>query len=181
MFLCFNHNCKCSENISLFDAFSVSSMNGCKSWQRRVNQSMCLVVCLSALRLGFLVIWKSEWNYLKAVSVEIGRENPCHCHDVIYCTFLFLQMELPFYSKFLLIAAYLASYNPAHTDRRFFMKHHGKQRKTQAMIKVLGTAHAVGCWWLLHEIDFHIHISIYTHHICIPHAEKGCRCMLQVQ
>ncbi|KAK4295591.1 hypothetical protein Pmani_031859 [Petrolisthes manimaculis] len=45
------------------------------------------------------------------------------------------KMELPFYSKFLLIAAYLASYNPARTDRRFFMKYHGKQRKTQAMIK----------------------------------------------
>ncbi|CAL4122549.1 unnamed protein product, partial [Meganyctiphanes norvegica] len=45
------------------------------------------------------------------------------------------KIELPFYSKFLLIAAYLASYNPAKTDKRFFMKHHGKQRKTQAMIK----------------------------------------------
>lgn len=45
-------------------------------------------------------------------------------------------MELPFYSKFLLIAAYLASYNPARTDRRFFMKYHGKQKKTKAMIKV---------------------------------------------
>ncbi|XP_071551876.1 origin recognition complex subunit 5 [Panulirus ornatus] len=45
------------------------------------------------------------------------------------------KMELPFYSKFLMIAAYLASYNPARTDRRFFMKHHGKQRKTKAMIK----------------------------------------------
>lgn len=45
------------------------------------------------------------------------------------------KMELPYYTKFLLIAAYLASYNPARTDRRFFMKHHGKQRKTQAMIK----------------------------------------------
>lgn len=31
-------------------------------------------------------------------------------------------MELPFYSKYLLIAAYLASYNPAKTDRRFFCK-----------------------------------------------------------
>ena len=31
-------------------------------------------------------------------------------------------MELPYYSKFLLIAAYLASYNPAKVDRRFFAK-----------------------------------------------------------
>uniref|UniRef100_A0A8C4Q873 Origin recognition complex subunit 5 n=1 Tax=Eptatretus burgeri TaxID=7764 RepID=A0A8C4Q873_EPTBU len=31
-------------------------------------------------------------------------------------------LELPFYSKFLLIAAYLAAYNPARTDSRFFLK-----------------------------------------------------------
>ena len=31
-------------------------------------------------------------------------------------------MELPYFSKFLLIAAYLASYNPAKVDRRFFAK-----------------------------------------------------------
>uniref|UniRef100_A0A665VQT3 Origin recognition complex subunit 5 n=1 Tax=Echeneis naucrates TaxID=173247 RepID=A0A665VQT3_ECHNA len=40
------------------------------------------------------------------------------------------HVELPYYSKFLLIAAYLASYNPARTDKRFFLKHHGKIRKT---------------------------------------------------
>lgn len=43
--------------------------------------------------------------------------------------------ELPFYSKYLLIAAFLASYNPAKTDKRFFVKHHGKQRKTSQSIK----------------------------------------------
>lgn len=32
------------------------------------------------------------------------------------------HVELPYYSKFLLIAAYLASYNPARTDKRFFLK-----------------------------------------------------------
>uniref|UniRef100_A0A673H6W1 Origin recognition complex, subunit 5 n=1 Tax=Sinocyclocheilus rhinocerous TaxID=307959 RepID=A0A673H6W1_9TELE len=32
------------------------------------------------------------------------------------------HIELPYYSKFLLIAAYLASLNPARTDRRFFLK-----------------------------------------------------------
>lgn len=40
------------------------------------------------------------------------------------------QVELPFYSKFLLIAAYLASYNPARTDRRFFVKFSEKKKKT---------------------------------------------------
>ena len=33
-----------------------------------------------------------------------------------------LSVELPFLSKFLLLAAYLASYNPASTDKRFFMR-----------------------------------------------------------
>jgi len=45
------------------------------------------------------------------------------------------SVELPFYSKFLLISAYLASYNPQKTDKRFFTKHHGKQRKTASSIK----------------------------------------------
>ena len=33
-----------------------------------------------------------------------------------------LGVELPFLSKFLLLASYLASYNPASTDKRFFMR-----------------------------------------------------------
>ena len=46
-----------------------------------------------------------------------------------------ITVELPFYSKFLLIAAFLASYNPAKSDKRFFQKHHGKQRKTSSSIR----------------------------------------------
>ncbi|XP_056133742.1 origin recognition complex subunit 5 [Lampris incognitus] len=45
------------------------------------------------------------------------------------------HVELPYYSKFLLIASYLASYNPARTDRRFFLKHHGKIKKTSFLKK----------------------------------------------
>lgn len=44
------------------------------------------------------------------------------------------QIELPFYAKYLLIAAYLASYNPAKEDKRLFMKFHGKKRKTKAIM-----------------------------------------------
>ncbi|XP_030644506.1 origin recognition complex subunit 5 [Chanos chanos] len=47
----------------------------------------------------------------------------------------YTHVELPYYSKFLLIAAYLASYNPARTDRRFFLKHHGKMKKTNFLKK----------------------------------------------
>lgn len=39
------------------------------------------------------------------------------------------QLELPFYTKYLLIAAYLASHNDAKIDKRLFVKHHGKQKK----------------------------------------------------
>ncbi|KAK5848958.1 hypothetical protein PBY51_008636 [Eleginops maclovinus] len=45
------------------------------------------------------------------------------------------HVELPYYSKFLLIAAYLASFNPARTDKRFFVKHHGKIKKTNFLKK----------------------------------------------
>jgi len=33
-----------------------------------------------------------------------------------------LNVELPFFSKFLLLASFLASYNPVSTDKRFFMR-----------------------------------------------------------
>jgi len=36
---------------------------------------------------------------------------------------------LPYFSKFLLISAYLASYNQPKTDKRFFLKNAGKIRK----------------------------------------------------
>jgi len=39
------------------------------------------------------------------------------------------ELELPYLSKYLLIAAYLASYNPASTDVRVFAKRAGKKRR----------------------------------------------------
>ena len=46
-----------------------------------------------------------------------------------------IAIELSFYYKFILKAAFLASYNPAKSDKRFFVKHHGKQRKTIISMK----------------------------------------------
>lgn len=51
------------------------------------------------------------------------------------------KLELPYYTKYLLVAAYLASHNDAKIDRRLFMKHHGKQRKRLQNIR----ANAVVC------------------------------------
>nr|XP_023024726.1 origin recognition complex subunit 5 [Leptinotarsa decemlineata]XP_023024727.1 origin recognition complex subunit 5 [Leptinotarsa decemlineata] len=45
-------------------------------------------------------------------------------------------LELPFYAKYLLIAAYLASYNSAKDDKRLFMKYHGKKTKKMKDIKL---------------------------------------------
>ncbi|KAK6993786.1 origin recognition complex subunit 5 [Biomphalaria glabrata] len=45
------------------------------------------------------------------------------------------HMELPYYSKFLLIAAYLASYNPMKYDRRFFAKNSGRVSKRTKLVK----------------------------------------------
>ena len=63
-------------------------------------------------------------NSIQSLSSGPGISNPHR-----------LNIELPFYSKFLIIAAFLASYNPAKSDKRFFVKHHGKQRKSMASIK----------------------------------------------
>ncbi|XP_056001217.1 origin recognition complex subunit 5-like [Ostrea edulis] len=45
------------------------------------------------------------------------------------------HVELPYYSKYLLIAAYLASYNPARSDKKFFSKHSDKKKKPKVVRK----------------------------------------------
>lgn len=45
------------------------------------------------------------------------------------------NLELPYYTKYLLIAGYLASHNEAKLDRRLFVKNHGKERKTIRSLK----------------------------------------------
>lgn len=45
------------------------------------------------------------------------------------------SLELPFYAKYLLIAAYLASYNPTKEDKKLFMKYQSKKTKTIKEIK----------------------------------------------
>lgn len=56
--------------------------------------------------------------------------------DELTSTKTFAQsFELPYYAKFLLIAAYLASYNPPKEDKRLFMKNHGKQRKRLQQVR----------------------------------------------
>ncbi|KAI1888401.1 hypothetical protein AGOR_G00184770 [Albula goreensis] len=67
-----------------------------------------------------------QWEQQQTEERETADMRVLSAHD---------HVELPYYSKFLLIAAYLASYNPARTDRRFFLKHHGKIKKTNFLKK----------------------------------------------
>ena len=48
-----------------------------------------------------------------------------------------MSCKLPFHSKFLLFA-FFASYNPAKTYKRFFVKQHAKQMKPSQSIKGQG-------------------------------------------
>ncbi|KAG8189182.1 hypothetical protein JTE90_013716 [Oedothorax gibbosus] len=52
--------------------------------------------------------------------------------------------ELPFYSKFLLLAAYFASYNPPKSDFKHFVKNQGKQNKKRITKKMEKNRHLLG-------------------------------------
>ncbi|XP_068962896.1 origin recognition complex subunit 5 isoform X1 [Petaurus breviceps papuanus] len=82
-------------------------------------------------------ISSSQWEKLQQDDTEMGQLKGLSAHA---------HVELPYYSKFILIAAYLASYNPTRTDKRFFLKavvqksksssqHHGKMKKASFMKK----------------------------------------------
>ncbi|XP_067861477.1 origin recognition complex subunit 5 isoform X2 [Heptranchias perlo] len=71
-------------------------------------------------------ISSSQWERLQQEDKEGEHLKGLSAHA---------HVELPYYSKFLLIAAYLSSYNPARTDKRFFLKHHGKIKKTSFLKK----------------------------------------------
>nr|KAF6419095.1 origin recognition complex subunit 5 [Rousettus aegyptiacus] len=71
-------------------------------------------------------ISSSQWEKLQKDDTDLGQLKGLSAYT---------HVELPYYSKFILIAAYLASYNPARTDKRFFLKHHGKIKKTNFLKK----------------------------------------------
>ncbi|XP_059621239.1 origin recognition complex subunit 5 [Phlebotomus argentipes] len=64
---------------------------------------------------------KTLYTRLNATSIENSEKR--EMKDFIQI------VELPFYAKYLLIAGYLASHNPAKEDKRLFVKDHGKQKK----------------------------------------------------
>ncbi|XP_039264436.2 origin recognition complex subunit 5-like [Styela clava] len=86
-------------------------------------------------------ISSSEWTKLHVKSTEDEISLPSNFKDLESVTSTTPKraksgiVELPFYSKFLVIAAYLASYNPVKTDLRFFVKSAGKNKKTLKSMK----------------------------------------------
>lgn len=72
----------------------------------------------------------NEWDIAKTYNFEDTLKKE------LTSTKTFAQsFELPYYAKYLLIAAYLASYNPPKEDKRLFMKYHGKQRKRLQQVR----------------------------------------------
>lgn len=70
-----------------------------------------------------------------------------------------MNLELPFYAKYLLIASFLASHNDAKTDKRLFMKYHGKERKRQKKAKV-------NYYWELHpSFIFHKRLILFFRYL----------------
>ena len=66
--------------------------------------------------------------YLRGPDCSAGSTGICNNSSAAFKT------ELPFFSKFLLIAAYLASYNPARYDRRLFVKaKEGRKKMTKGL------------------------------------------------
>ncbi len=60
-------------------------------------------------------LWRCIQPYFKTVMNRIYlTEISCEENDLV--------LQLPFYTKYLLLASYLASNNPSKTDRRFFSK-----------------------------------------------------------
>ncbi|CAD0205285.1 unnamed protein product [Chrysodeixis includens] len=113
----------------------ISAMDLTKLW-RHISP-----ILKSSLELLYLRL-----SDAKAVKPSPGKENsdtdsiPHNFENMLKeeltSTKTFAQsFELPYYAKFLLIAAYLASYNSPMEDKRLFMKNHGKQRKRLQQVK----------------------------------------------
>lgn len=79
------------------------------------------------LRKSLNTVYLRETNVSDAASKHSQMNNPIYE--------IRANVELPFFSKFLLIAAYIASYNPPGSDKRFFMKNTGKVYKRKSGVR----------------------------------------------
>ena len=98
------------------------------SW---VNSQLvgCIPLCPESIHTFFFVFHRSVEKHLFEVTANIHyQEGSTMMKEEIKTKRL--NVELPFFSKYLLLAAYLASYNPISTDKRYFM-----MRKSGRVIK----------------------------------------------
>lgn len=92
-----------------------------------------------------------DWNQKTSeeFSVEVANESQSKIRAFAK------NLELPYYAKYLLIASFLASHNDAKTDKRLFMKHHGKERKRVQKAKVRVYKQKL-CWRFLSKFSFKV-------------------------
>lgn len=76
-----------------------------------------------------------EIIYLRVSTGDFLQPDHQMSREIESTTKLALSFELPFYAKYMLIAAYLASYNPVKYDKHIFMKQSSKRRKKLRSIK----------------------------------------------
>ncbi|XP_052899897.1 origin recognition complex subunit 5 [Anopheles moucheti] len=80
-------------------------------------------------------LWRNITKTLKialsTIYMRLGTQHTGTSRGISATTSNWLPqyIELPYYAKYLLIAAYLASNNATKEDKRLFVKNHGKQRK----------------------------------------------------
>ncbi|XP_019696647.1 origin recognition complex subunit 5 [Harpegnathos saltator] len=70
-----------------------------------------------------------EVIYLRVSTDDLLQSNHQISREIESTTKLALSFELPFYTKYMLIAAYLASHNLPKYDQRIFMKKSNKKKK----------------------------------------------------
>ncbi|GBM97837.1 Origin recognition complex subunit 5 [Araneus ventricosus] len=85
-------------------------------------------------------ISSSKWKAHCSTKDQNG-ENKC---SIITSNKFSATRELPFYSKFLLLAAYFASYNPPKGDFKHFVKNQGKQAKKRISKRAEKNRHLLG-------------------------------------
>lgn len=76
-----------------------------------------------------------EVIYLRVSTDDFLQPDRQISREIESTTKLALSFELPFYTKYLLIAAYLASYIPAKHDKHIFMKQSSKRKKKGRSVK----------------------------------------------
>lgn len=79
-----------------------------------------------------------EIIYLRVSVGDFLQPDHQMSREIESTTKLALSFELPFYAKYMLIAAYLASNNPAKYDKHIFMKRSSKRKKKVRSIKKTG-------------------------------------------